>query len=75
MLDMQAAGASADVRDPEDSRRDTYRQPNIGPAASTPWAGIILDRRRGIVIVAAPGREEEAAMRLGRIGFDHVAGY
>jgi rhodanese-related sulfurtransferase len=27
------------------------------------------------VIVADPGREFEAAMRLGRIGFDHVAGY
>jgi hydroxyacylglutathione hydrolase len=27
------------------------------------------------VVVAEPGREEEAAMRLGRIGFDHVAGY
>jgi rhodanese-related sulfurtransferase len=27
------------------------------------------------VIVAAPGRENESAVRLGRIGFDHVAGY
>ncbi len=28
-----------------------------------------------IVIIAAPGRESESAVRLGRIGFDHVAGY
>jgi len=27
------------------------------------------------VIIAEPGREEEAALRLGRIGFDHVKGY
>src|SRR4030095_965493 len=39
------------------------------------WAGTILSRERPIVIVAAPGYETEAALRLGRIGFDHVAGY
>ena len=38
------------------------------------WAGTVLDRTRPIVIVAEPGREQEAAMRLGRIGFDHVKG-
>lgn len=27
------------------------------------------------MIVADPGRENESAVRLGRIGFDHVAGY
>jgi rhodanese-related sulfurtransferase len=35
----------------------------------------LLDRVRPIVIIAEPGREEEAALRLGRIGFDHVKGY
>lgn len=39
------------------------------------WAGTLLDRTRPIVIVAEPGREAEAALRLGRIGFDHVKGY
>jgi hydroxyacylglutathione hydrolase len=39
------------------------------------WAGTVLDRARPIVIIAEPGREEEAALRLGRIGFDHVKGY
>jgi rhodanese-related sulfurtransferase/glyoxylase-like metal-dependent hydrolase (beta-lactamase superfamily II) len=39
------------------------------------WAGTVLDRTQPIVIVAPPGREVEAALRLGRIGFDHVAGY
>jgi hydroxyacylglutathione hydrolase len=27
------------------------------------------------VIIAEPGREQEAALRLGRIGFDQVSGY
>jgi rhodanese-related sulfurtransferase len=39
------------------------------------WAGTVLDRAKSIVIIAEPGRELEAAMRLGRIGFDHVRGY
>ena len=39
------------------------------------WAGTVLDRAKPIVLVAEPGCEREAAMRLGRIGFDHLAGY
>jgi hydroxyacylglutathione hydrolase len=39
------------------------------------WAGTVLDRAESIVIIAEPGRELEAALRLGRIGFDHVRGY
>jgi rhodanese-related sulfurtransferase len=39
------------------------------------WAGTVLSLDRPIVIIAGPGRHEEAAIRLGRIGFDRVAGY
>lgn len=39
------------------------------------WAGALLTPERPIVIIAPPGGEQEAAMRLGRIGFDDVAGY
>ncbi len=39
------------------------------------WAGTLLDRSHPIVIIADPGRETESATRLGRIGFDHIAGY
>jgi rhodanese-related sulfurtransferase len=35
----------------------------------------VLDASRPVVLVAEPGREIEAATRLGRIGFDMVAGY
>jgi glyoxylase-like metal-dependent hydrolase (beta-lactamase superfamily II)/rhodanese-related sulfurtransferase len=39
------------------------------------WAGTMLNHEHPIVIIAAPGRENESAVRLGRIGFDNVAGY
>jgi hydroxyacylglutathione hydrolase len=39
------------------------------------WAGTVLDRHRPIVLITEPGHESEATLRLGRIGFDHVAGY
>src|SRR5262245_50430432 len=39
------------------------------------WAGTLLDPSRPIILVSEPGREEESAMRLGRIGFDRVDGY
>jgi len=49
---------------------------NIGLSGKyASWAGTLLDHEAGIVIVAEPGREEEAATRLGRIGFDRVEGY
>src|SRR5579863_5717100 len=48
---------------------------NIGLSGQyATWAGSILDREKPIVIIAEPGRQEEAAVRLGRIGFDHVRG-
>lgn len=39
------------------------------------WCGSILSHDRPIVVIADPGSEEEAVTRLGRIGFDNVAGY
>jgi rhodanese-related sulfurtransferase/glyoxylase-like metal-dependent hydrolase (beta-lactamase superfamily II) len=39
------------------------------------WCGTILDHERPVVLVADPGRETEAATRLGRIGLDTVVGY
>ena len=49
---------------------------NIGLGGSyATWCGTVLDPARPVVLIADPGREIEAAMRLGRIGFDSVAGY
>ena len=39
------------------------------------WCGSMLSHDRPIVVITEPGNEEEAVMRLGRIGFDNVAGY
>jgi glyoxylase-like metal-dependent hydrolase (beta-lactamase superfamily II) len=39
------------------------------------WAGSMLSTDRPIVVIAEEGGEEEAVMRLGRIGLDNVAGY
>jgi rhodanese-related sulfurtransferase len=66
-----------DVREPvEYARAHMKGSLNIGLGGSyATWAGTILDRDKPIVIIAEPGRQEEAAMRLGRIGFDSVVGY
>jgi hydroxyacylglutathione hydrolase len=49
---------------------------NVGLDGSyATWVGTLLDHAKPIVIVVEPGREEEAALRLGRIGFDNLAGY
>jgi hydroxyacylglutathione hydrolase len=72
------AGAQVlDVRDAaEFSKGHLAGSINIGLGGQyATWAGTLLDRTRPIVIVAEPGREQEAALRLGRIGFDHVRGY
>ncbi|MEE9248259.1 MAG: rhodanese-like domain-containing protein, partial [Dehalococcoidia bacterium] len=39
------------------------------------WCGTVLRRDVPIVLIAEPGREHEAAVRLGRIGYDHVVGF
>src|SRR4029077_15727458 len=78
MLALQASGAKIlDTRDPtEFASAHLGGSINIGLAGQfATWAGTLLDHQRPIVIIADPGREKEAATRLGRIGFDHVAGY
>jgi rhodanese-related sulfurtransferase/glyoxylase-like metal-dependent hydrolase (beta-lactamase superfamily II) len=66
-----------DVRDPaEYAKGHLAGSINVGLGGQyATWAGTVLDRSKPIVIIAEPGREQEAALRLGRIGFDHVKGY
>ena len=66
-----------DTRDPEEfAAAHLAGSINIGLGGQyATWAGTVLDPAHPIVIIAAPGRENESATRLGRIGFDHVAGY
>jgi hydroxyacylglutathione hydrolase len=66
-----------DTRDPAEFEGGHLRGAitvGLGGSYAT-WCGTVLDRQRPVVIVADPGRENEAALRLGRIGYDIVAGY
>jgi glyoxylase-like metal-dependent hydrolase (beta-lactamase superfamily II)/rhodanese-related sulfurtransferase len=78
VLDLQKEGAQAlDTRDAEEfGAAHLAGSINIGLGGQyATWAGTMLNREHPIVIIAAPGRENESAVRLGRIGFDNVAGY
>jgi len=78
LLELVAQGAQLlDTRDQAEFEGAHIRGAlNIGLGGSfATWCGTILDPGRTVVLVAEPGREVEAATRLGRIGFDTVAGY
>ncbi len=78
VVELQQAGAQVvDTRDPSDfAAAHLAGSINIGLGGQyATWAGTLLDHDRPIVIVAEEGRAQESAVRLGRIGFDDVAGY
>jgi glyoxylase-like metal-dependent hydrolase (beta-lactamase superfamily II)/rhodanese-related sulfurtransferase len=78
VLELQRAGAEiVDTREPTDfAAAHLAGSVNIGLGGQyASWAGTVLRRDRPIVIVTDPGRERESALRLGRIGLDHVTGY
>lgn len=78
VLERQAQGAQVvDVRDAADFEgAHLAGSINIGLKGKyATWCGSILSHEQPIVVVADPGSEEEAVMRLGRIGFDNVAGF
>ena len=78
VLAMQHKGAQIlDVREGIDFEGGHLRAAlNIALAGKYAiWAGSMLAHDRPIVVIAEEGGEEEAVMRLGRIGFDNVAGY
>ncbi len=78
VLAQQRDGAQVlDTREPaEFAAAHLAGSQNIGLGGQyATWAGSILDPQRPIVIIAEAGREQESAMRLGRIGFDRVGGY
>ncbi len=78
VLRLQAAGAQLlDVRDANAHAAGHLPGAiNVGLNGSfATWCGTLLAEEKPIVILAAPGREKEAAVRLGRIGFDRIAGF
>jgi glyoxylase-like metal-dependent hydrolase (beta-lactamase superfamily II)/rhodanese-related sulfurtransferase len=78
LLALQAVGAQVlDTRDAaEFAAAHLKGSINVGLGGQyATWAGTVLTHEKPIVVIADPGREQEAVMRLGRIGFDQVAGY
>lgn len=78
VLRAQRAGAQLlDTRDPADfAAGHLAGSTHIGLGGRfASWAGTLLSPERPIVLVCEPGREREAALRLGRVGFDRVTGY
>ena len=78
VLALQEEGAQLlDVRKADEyAKAHLAHSVNIGlDGKYASWAGSILDLDRPVVLIADPGREREAALRLGRIGIDRVAGY
>ena len=78
VLELQAVGAQVlDTRDASEfASAHLVGSINIGLVGQfATWVGTVLDRTHPIVIIADPGQESQSAIRLGRIGFDHVAGY
>jgi glyoxylase-like metal-dependent hydrolase (beta-lactamase superfamily II)/rhodanese-related sulfurtransferase len=75
--DVRSGVQVLDTRDPEVfAAAHLAGSINVGLGGQyATWAGTVLDHAHPIVIIAAPGRENESAIRLGRIGFDHIAGY
>ena len=78
LLEEQARGAQVlDTREPGAfAAAHLAGSINIGLIGQyATWAGTLLSHDAPIVLIADPGTEMESALRLGRIGFDHVAGY
>ncbi|MCA9258575.1 MAG: MBL fold metallo-hydrolase [Planctomycetales bacterium] len=74
---MEAGAQTLDVREAADFERGSLRGAiNVGLGGKyATWCGTVLRHDAPIVVIAEPGEEEEAIMRLGRIGFDNAIGY
>lgn len=78
VLQLQAQGAQlVDVREAaEFEAAHLAGAINIGLQGKyATWCGSVLSHDKPIVVIAEEGGEEEATMRLGRIGFDRVVGH
>jgi rhodanese-related sulfurtransferase len=66
-----------DVRQPEEFEQAFIpRSVNIGLDGSfAVWVGSLLDGDTPLIVVAPEGREEEAILRLARVGYENVQGY
>jgi len=78
VLHEKSAGTQIlDVRAPGDfAMRHLCESLNIGLSGKfETWAGSLLDREIPIVILAEPGQEREAMIRLARVGLNQIKGF
>ncbi|HBO54876.1 MAG TPA: hypothetical protein DD664_07450 [Janibacter terrae] len=74
---MAGGAVVVDTRSPEDfAAGHLVGSLNVGlDGRFAETAGMVLDHGDEILVLAEPGRHEEAALRLARIGFDTVVGH
>ncbi len=74
---IEGGATVVDTRSPEEfAEKHLAGSVNIGlDGRFAETAGMVLDHEAEILVLAEPGRQGEAALRLGRIGFDGVVGY
>jgi hydroxyacylglutathione hydrolase len=67
-----------DVRDPQDfAKGHVPNSINIGlDGVFATWVGTLIpDLKQELLLIAYPGKEEEAITRLSRVGYDYTIGY
>lgn len=66
-----------DTRTPDEYETGTVPSAiNIGLNGQyAPWVGSLIDAKSGLLLIANEGKEEEAVVRLARIGYENVKGF
>jgi glyoxylase-like metal-dependent hydrolase (beta-lactamase superfamily II)/rhodanese-related sulfurtransferase len=66
-----------DTRKPDDFEKGYIPSSlNIGLSGQyAVWVGTLLNIKQPLVLIAEPGKEEEAVLRLARVGYENVVGY
>lgn len=74
---MEAGAMILDTRKPDEFEKGFIPGSiNIGLSGQyAVWVGTLIDINRTLVLVTESGQEEEAVLRLARVGYEKVAGY
>ena len=76
-LEIQSGSMVLDTRDPDVFETGfILGSINIGlNGMFAVWVGTVVDIQKPLVLVCDPGKEEEAVLRLARVGYENVRGY
>lgn len=75
--EMEAGAMVLDTRKPEDFERGFIKNSiNIGLNGQyAVWVGTLFDIKQPLVLIIEEGKEQEAILRLARVGYENVKGY